>query len=110
MKITGRNKFYTFYQNNSGGNFISNHTLKEYVIIEAHSADEANEIAQDIGIYFNGVCEGRDCECCGDRWYSISSSDKGTFEPTIYNQSLNEYNGYKDYIIYYKDGTTKNSN
>ena len=29
---------------------------------------EANTKACDIGIYFDGVANGADCECCGDRW------------------------------------------
>ena len=23
----------------------------------------------DAGVYFDGVASGRDCECCGDRWF-----------------------------------------
>ena len=59
--------FYTFKQNNSGGTFIG----PQYVIIEADDASEANLIAYDHGIYFNGVQNGQDCNCCGDRWYPV---------------------------------------
>jgi len=83
MRITGKNRFYTFYQNNSGGNFVVNDKLKEYVIIEASSHNEANNIAIEKGIYFDGVHSGFDCGCCGDRWCSLSSFDEGTFEPSI---------------------------
>lgn len=62
--------FYEYDQNNSGGSFIENDKLCHRVIIEAESEKEADEIAKNIGIYFNGVAKGYDCECCGDRWYS----------------------------------------
>jgi hypothetical protein len=41
-------KFYCFRQNNSGGEFIGNVVIN----IEADSAEEANEIALDNGIYW----------------------------------------------------------
>lgn len=57
--------FYTFRQNNSGGSF-SEPALR--VIVEASSTDNANVIAQTLGVYFDGCDIGRDCPCCGDRW------------------------------------------
>ena len=57
--------YYHYRQNNSGGSFIVNSDVTVNVIIEADSADDANEKAKDIGIYFNGVDEGIDCPCCG---------------------------------------------
>ena len=62
--------FYLFDQNNSGGDFHhdSSNGIGYRVIIEADSADQANEIAENIGIYFNGCYDERDCPCCGDRW------------------------------------------
>ena len=64
-------KFYTFDQNNSGGSFIHDPDLGigYVVVIEAESQDKAIEKAESIGLYFNGVVEGYDCPCCGDRWY-----------------------------------------
>ena len=63
--------FYYFNQNNSGGGF----DLKaEAVIVEANSADEANTIAQTVGVYFDGVAIDEDCECCGDRWYAFEDA------------------------------------
>ena len=64
-------KFYKFTQNNSGGEFVVNEFLNVYVFVEADSADEANERAMKFGVYFNGVERGIDCECYGDRWYSV---------------------------------------
>ena len=61
-------KFYEFYQNNSGGYFDTSVPLCLWV--EASSAEEACAIAEEHGVYFDGVDKGIDCECCGDRWYS----------------------------------------
>ena len=75
--------FYTYSQNNSGGSFDidAENGLAHYVIIEADSMEEANEKATSIGIYFDGVEDGMDCECCGDRW----SSDPDEYKtPMIY--------------------------
>ena len=54
--------FYLFDQNNSGGNFHhdSSNGIGYRVIIEADSADQANEIAENIGIYFNGCYDDRE--------------------------------------------------
>lgn len=61
--------FFIFNQNNSGGHFHQNERVDCYVIVEAKDATQANDRAESIGIYFNGVRADRDCECCGDRWY-----------------------------------------
>lgn len=61
-------KFYLFDQNNSGGNFDTDDKLCHRLLIEASSSEEATEIAEQLGCYWNGVDEGIDCECCGDRW------------------------------------------
>lgn len=71
--------FYTFVQNNSGGSFFGPH----YVIIEANTAEEANNIAESHGIYFNGCEDGKDCSCCGDRWHP-ANDEYGTESPQIY--------------------------
>ena len=60
--------YFLYRQNNSGGSFDIDDNLNINVIIEADSEMEANTKAYDIGIYFDGVANGADCECCGDRW------------------------------------------
>lgn len=101
--------FYTFRQNNSGGEFEVNDSVKHYVIIEADSAKEANNIAlENTDIYFDGVDKNMDCECCGNRWYRQDESD-GTEKPMIYGVDVFKYEdglpSFKpEYIIYYKDG------
>lgn len=64
--------FYTYNQNNSGGSFSGPRTI----IIEAQSHVQANTFAEDrTEIYFDGCDFGRDCSCCGDRWYRASDYD-----------------------------------
>lgn len=82
--------FFTFHQNNSGGSFFG----PEYVIIEADSADEANEIAMDHDVYFDGVHHGNDCPCCGDRWYPVDDDD-ATDKPEIYGKDPAEHTNYR---------------
>ena len=55
--------YFKFRQNNSFGHFVGT----PLVFVQADNADDANRIAQDYGIYFNGVADGVDCDCCGDR-------------------------------------------
>jgi len=84
-------KYFHYSQNNSGGSFHIDESVAHHVIIEAYTPEEANERAQDIGIYFNGCDDGRDCSCCGDRWYRQRSDDVGTDAPMVYNKSPEEY-------------------
>lgn len=103
--------FYTFIQNNSGGKFEIDKAIKHYVVVEADNADEANTFAQYFGIYFNGVEDGYDCPCCGDRWcrvYEFNAEKR----PTLYGEEITKYVEdwpieHKEYIIYYKNGDVK---
>lgn len=70
--------FYTFEQNDAGGDFLGGY---ESVVIEADTAEEANERAERLGLYFNGVNKGIDCECCGDRW--TRAEGKGREKPLV---------------------------
>lgn len=63
---TVKTGWYRFHQNNSGGYLIG---PAENVHIEAIDAEHACGRAEEVGIYFNGVRDGKDCPCCGDRWY-----------------------------------------
>lgn len=89
-----KTKFYEFSQNNTGGSFIFDEKkgICSHVVIEAKNANEANERAKEIGLYFDGVDKGEDCECCGDRWYEADESD-GYETPTIYGDDLVKFNG-----------------
>lgn len=69
--------WYRYRQNNSGGShaYDASRGISVEVYVEADTADEANERAEQIGIYFDGVDDGFDCDCCGDRWYEASEYD-----------------------------------
>ena len=96
--------FFHFRQNNSGGNFEINGRVSKHVIIEADSAAEANEIANKIGIYFDGVASDIDCPCCGDRWCPVVDSDSSTL-PEIFCFSQEEFVHNNNYChIYFSDG------
>ena len=88
--------FHTFVQNNSGGVWDG----PCFVCVECDSPEEANIISLNHGVYFNGVRDGKDCECCGDRW-SLASKLRLTATPSYYGSPLTEK---EDYIIVYKDG------
>lgn len=60
--------FYEYSQNNSGGGFDVDDRVCHRIVIEAHSGDEADSIAESLGVYFDGCEKGIDCDCCGDRW------------------------------------------
>lgn len=101
--------FFQFRQNNSGGSFDINPQtgIGIYVLVEADTAGEANERAESIGIYFNGIESGSDCDCCGDRWYSQWSDEAGDVEPRIYEDAVTPEPVVADSIsfIHFKNGT-----
>lgn len=109
--------FFTYNQNNSGGDFVidAQRGISTFVIVEADDDVEADEKAEKIGLYWDGVAEGRDCECCGDRWNRQWSG--GTNVPMVYDKSVEDgfyRNGYfftdrknAAGYIHYKDGLVK---
>lgn len=64
-----KTKFYAITQNNSGGSFVIDGKLCHRMFIEAESYNEAVRKAEGLGCYWDGVEDGMDCRCCGDRWY-----------------------------------------
>lgn len=102
-----KSKFFGFNQNNSGGSFDVDENVCEYVIIEAKSVEQANNRAEEIGIYFDGCSKGLDCSCCGDRWNEAYDEEDGKEEPMIYNTPVKEAKSscFRDgCIIHYLDG------
>ena len=86
-------RLYLFRQNNSGGHFVSNADVDRHVFIEAHTYREANDLAEAVGIYFDGA---GDCPCCGNRWSSQWDESDGFTEA--------DAGGYKDGRIHrYQD-------
>jgi len=108
---TSEVKYYEFRQNNSRGVFHVDDNFGENVIIAARTADEANQRAEKIGVYFAGCATGRDCDCCGDRWSSIWRNDKGTSTPSIYGKSIEDslsgeiYSMRETVVVHHADGT-----
>ena len=85
-------KFYIFDQNNSGGYWDK--VLGYVVIIEAETPEKANEKAEEIGIYFDGVETGEDCPCCGDRWCRVED-DYDTVKPENLKEEFEEIKAYQ---------------
>lgn len=83
-------RFFTFDQNNSYGKFVitEDPAIAPYMIFEAVSAADANLWASVYGLYFDGVADGRDCNCCGDRWSEQWSDDRGEDVPLIYGEPI----------------------
>ncbi len=107
-------KWFEFTQNNTGGSFDVDSKLCHRLFIQAEDEADAVRIAEEMGVYFDGVHLGHDCPCCGDRWYfpnELSFPIKYTkgvvFKtPEAYAQHLaNEY-GWTgpDSRIFYKAG------
>lgn len=68
-------KWFRYWQNNSGGYFKNPARI---VYIQAEDEEQANEIAENNDIYFNGCADGFDCSCCGDRWSLPWDETEGT--------------------------------
>lgn len=94
-------KFYRYRQNNTGGYFDIDDNLDVTVIIEANDYNQANDIAGDIGIYFDGTSGGLDCSCCGDRWCEQYDDDEPTELPEQYGMPIEEQT---KWIVHYLDG------
>lgn len=92
--------FYLFVQNNSGGIFHidAESGIGVNVAFEANSEEEAFERAQNV-IYFNGVLEGRDCPCCGDRWSVYADDSAETLEELYKCKYKNTWSD-EDYTMY----------
>ena len=108
MEIDLKTKFYTYEQKNSGGYYsnFEEEGIAEYLIIEALDDIHANARAEDIGIYFDGRKNGKDCTCCGDRWVKVEEED-GDDVPSISGQPLDarvKSNFNEFCFVHYLDG------
>jgi hypothetical protein len=74
--------FFTYRQNNSGGSWEINDKVTLYVIIEAQTAEEADERAEKIGIEFE-----TGCPTCGYGW-SRADHWESEKQPMIYDQCV----------------------
>ena len=86
--------YYTFSQNNSGGFFIVNKDVGEYLIIEASTEEEAiikmREITKNHSKF---------CKCCGERWSTRCHAEE---HPSTNDEDVHSYNG--STVIYHLDG------
>lgn len=106
--------FFHYHQNNSGGGMDIDDNIHINIIIEAKDNLHADTLAQQIGIYFDGIEKGEDCECCGDRWSRQCSVQDGEDYPNLYGRKVTSYkkellpfaNGKVNILgyIYYLDG------
>lgn len=99
--------FYEFSQNNSGGYFKVDDKVCHRLFIEADDKDEAIYKAGKLGCYWNGVSEGIDCECCGDRWHMYCDEYTDKDFPKDYN--VTSYSGFEEWYKRYGDYTIKNN-
>ena len=99
-------RWYTYSQNNSGGSFVLNESVGHYVFVEAPTAEEANRIAEDNGLYFDGCRDGRDCSCCGDRWYPQWREDSGYDYPDLYGEDIRDLYDFYDVLTMAADKVT----
>ena len=95
-------KWFMFDQNNSGGSFVQNDVVCEYVGIQARNAAEAISTAQTLFEPYSDYCP-----CCGERWSYDVEDDDGTDVPSIYGESI--YESKKSWIrekviLHYADG------
>jgi cytochrome c oxidase assembly protein Cox11 len=97
-------KFYEFEQNNSGGTYVIDDKVNHIVFIEAASNVNADSIAEDLGVYFNGCDDKIDCYCCGDRW---SSGEELKF-PIKFHKDL-KFNNVIEYAQYLANEYSWNS-
>lgn len=75
-------QYYTFVQTPVRGRY----EIAPWVIIEARNPGEANTLAMELGVYFDGCRSGQDCLCCGDRWTRVTDCQARP-RPAIYGDS-----------------------
>lgn len=103
-------RFFCFTQNNSGGVFISDGDVAEFVVVEAADAADANRRAQAVGVYFDGVRDGRDCECCGDRFFPVFDGSRGDEVPSVFGEpveSFKPFYGSQRVVVHFASGEKK---
>lgn len=100
--------YYTYVQVDSYGDYHIDKKkgISEFVIIQAENSDEANETAERIGLYFDGVDSGRDCKCCGDRWVP-ATEDRASGFPEVFGERVHIDNSKQRGYIHYMDGSVR---
>tara|TARA_R110002051_G_C8409099_1_gene449836 strand:+ start:12 stop:443 length:432 start_codon:yes stop_codon:yes gene_type:complete len=99
LLLEEKKMIYNFDQNNSGGYYVK--PAQNIIVKDARDEKHAIEIALKAGMYFNGVADGVDCDCCGDRWNGISG-EYGDLDKAVANANdsfIDEHNGVPKYVI-----------
>lgn len=67
IKMEKNLNWYHYRQNNSGGSFDydAQNGISINVYVQAAGPSEADDLAQEAGVYFDSAL---DCNCCGARW------------------------------------------
>jgi hypothetical protein len=96
---------------------IQDETLAKYMVIEADNYNDANMIAEWVGIYFDGHRKGIDnCNSCGDRWRRHASNMIAYGNPIIEGYSIKRFMKTDYYLfsrpatqvhIFYKNGNVR---
>lgn len=98
-------KWYYLSQNNSGGWFYRNEDVREYVLIQAISPEDAEAKAESIVGDYDAYCE-----CCGARWSVWFTESDGEDVPAIWGTPIDEMDDdifRHDAVLYYYDGTRR---
>lgn len=94
-------KWYTVNQNNSGGYFIQNEDVNQYVSVQAISLEEAELRLEDITENYSEYCS-----CCGERWYwySLEGFDTPTYDEgsPLFSEESSHYRN--EFVMHYADG------
>ncbi len=96
-------QWWCFHQNNSGGYFIRNNQVDDFVFVQAKTHKEAVSMVED------AIIENSEwCECCGERW-SVEWDDESSSLPTHYgdcafSDKAGLYNWGGGAIFYFNDG------
>jgi len=115
-------KYYLFKESNSGGKFLRDLFPKEgansskdllvpetkFVLILATNIHEANQLAEQNGIYFG--MRSCDCDCCGPRWNKIEKFDmEGRVFSSLTNKRLKKVlsDHHEDEILVVSEGRRK---
>ncbi len=90
--------FYRLDQNNSGGYFIENDEVREFIFVESDSYDDAKQKLRVITEEHSEYCE---------RWYMgfLEESEIPIISGTNLLELDESNKGKFSYIIYFKDGT-----
>lgn len=94
--------WFSYRQNNSGGYYVRDENVDEWVFVQALNRKEADARAEMF------LDNSDSCPCCGDRWYFGWDDDEpGDLEPMIYGEPVSrpmESGREYAYVLHFADG------